>query len=401
MVVRPRKERPAEGYRIRPTLPAPWGRVGPWQTGFHNRRQAQQVDAWMRSQALERPALIDALVEHRFSLRDAWVAKLRGTLDELLAGITDPTLEDAVRSYRPVCGDERARQGLDQLLELADPGVRLSWLAGSNVSRLYAAARAAGQAPATVRRGLHRAVSELLLHHLGEQRRTEAMLDVQVPSGATSREVHVSREELRALLDHCEPAAFRDLVTLAILLAIDRAPLLRIRPRYVDLERGLLEVLDRKTSARTRTIELSTPALAILRRRAAGLLPDAPVFDLSASAVRNAWEAARDAAAGRPSRNVRRTGGVDDPVGEAAEERLSRDGVVTLPLLRFKDLRHLLPTAWNALGLPADDLPGVMGWARGSRMSEVYTTARIRGDRDHLDAVARFLGLEHVHLQAM
>lgn len=69
-------------------------------------------------------------------------------------------------------------------------------------------------------------------------------------------------------------------------------------------------------------------------------------------------------------------------------------------MLRFKDLRHLLPTAWNALGLPPEDLKPIMGWTAGSNMSERYTTARISGDRENLDRVAAFLGLDRLRLAA-
>lgn len=71
--------------------------------------------------------------------------------------------------------------------------------------------------------------------------------------------------------------------------------------------------------------------------------------------------------------------GAVDQGREQARRLLHEKGVVTLPVLRFKDLRHLLPTAWNALGLPAEDLPEIMGWAKGSGMAERYTTARIVG----------------------
>lgn len=117
--------------------------------------------------------------------------------------------------------------------------------------------------------------------------------------------------------------------------------------------------------------------------------------------MRHRWDAARDRAAGNQTRKKRERKSVADPIRARAEQLLQEKGVVTLPVLRFKDLRHLLPTAWNALGLPAGDLPEIMGWAKGSNMAERYTTARIVGERENMDRAVAFLGLDRLHLQAM
>jgi hypothetical protein len=85
-----------------------------------------------------------------------------------------------------------------------------------------------------------------------------------------------------------------------------------------------------------------------------------------------------------------------DPLGSEADALLRQQSIVTLPSLRFKDLRHLLPTVWNTLGLSPEDLKGIMGWAADSNMAVRYTTARIRGDRENLDRVVDFLGLGDV-----
>lgn len=412
-MVHKRQDRPKEGYRAWPTLPG-FGRVGPWQTGFTQRRQAEQVEAWLHQVALTQPEIIEALIRHDFTLRDAWVAKVRGGdhLDQLLLGRTDPPLAAAVERYRPLCADDRARDGLDQILEYAPDGARLSWLRESpdshgekpprHVSDIYRRAIADNRKPTSVQRSLHRAVRELLLHEFGEEGariRLQGLKVKQILSAKDTREVHVSGDELLTLLDACGPD-FRDMPLLAILLAVDRGPLARITPRFFNERKGTLEVLDQKTTARPRTIELSTPALAVLRRRCSAFESDERIFPWTPGQIRNMWEAARDTAAGRPTRHQRR-GGAADPVGEAADLRLQDDGIVTLPILRFKDLRHLLPTAWNALGLPSEDLDGIMGWAQGSPMRSRYTTARIEGDRKSLDRVAGYLGLDKVHLRAV
>lgn len=416
-----RKDRPNEGYRVRITLPAPFGRVGPWQTGFTSRRQGQQVEAWLRQMALERPELIDALKRRDFDLRTAWVAKLRSTperdvLGELLQGVTDPPLSAAATSLAEQVTDKRVRDGLNQLATLADAvekaraeaakrkapkagEVRVSWLLEpANVAGLYAAASAVGRSPNSVRRSIHRAVADLLAHQYGKARRNAVMVEVTKPGADDERKVRVTGEEIARVLAECD-VEFRELAALAMLLAVDRGPLLRITPRYFHEDAGTLEVLDTKTASRPRTIELSAPAWAILRRRCAGRKVDERIFAYTPDQVRHHWEAARDRAAGVPSRNKRERGTVH-PARAAADALLAEQRVVTLPVLRFKDLRHLLPTAWNALGFPEADLQEILGHAKGSKQTKRYITARVAGDRDRMDQVAAFLGLDRLHLKA-
>lgn len=404
-MVHKRKDRPNEGFRVWPTLPDPWGRVGPWQTGLTRRAQAEQVEAWLHEMARTRPEVVDALVAKTFSLETAWVAKLRGTLDALLAGVNDPLVVDAANDLRKSVQDERVLSGLKQIEKYVPHSTRLSALRGGVVEQMYRDAMADGRKPNSVRRSLHRATSELLRSKLGSKARDEAFIDVVVPEEDDTREVQISPEEMRKLITSFQPVFF-DVPIIAMLCAIDRGPILRIAPRFFDEERGLLRVLDRKTSKRPRTIELSSPAWAILRRRCAGKGIDEPAFDFTEDQIRHYWEAARDRAAGVPSRNAGHRGQTHDDerrlgARSTALTLLARQGIVTLPVLRFKDLRHMLPTAWNALGLPAEDLKPIMGWAKNSNMSERYTTARIEGDRKSLDAVAAYLGLERIHLHAM
>lgn len=410
------------GYRIRPTLPEPWGRVGPWATGFNSRRQADTVEAWLQEMALTRPEVVDALVEGRFKLRDAWVAKLRGTLDEMVLGLTDPPIATGVAEFLPNVKDDRVRHGLCELAELADQvereraeaqerrapksgSLRVSWLlVAKNVNALYAAALEDGRSANSVKRSVHRAVADLLAHQYGKVRRDEVMTEVEIPREEDERKVKVTSEDLGAVLRELDQDAL-DMAALAMLLAVDRGPLLRIAPRYFDVEAWTLEVLDTKTSKRPRTIKLSAPAWSILARRCAGRGLDERIFGYTEGQVRHLWEAARDRAAGRPTRNVRKYRGQlgdqsppPDPVGEAAERLLAEQRIVTLPVLRFKDLRHLLPTAWNALGFSTADLQEVMGHARGSKETSRYVTPA--GTREQMDKVAAYLGLDRLHLRA-
>jgi hypothetical protein len=182
-------------------------------------------------------------------------------------------------------------------------------------------------------------------------------------------------------------------VTLAMLPAVDRMPLLLITPRVFDAQRGLLEVRYAKTAKRPRTIELSTPALEILRRRCAGLGLDDPIFRYTKGQVRHRWQDVRDRAAGRPRRADPGGAGPGRSRGrraaQAAGHRHPTDAQVHGPPASAAQ-------AWNVLGLPPEDLKGIMGWAADSNMASRHTTARIRGDRDHLDRVAELLRLDTV-----
>lgn len=271
---------------------------------------------------------------------------------------------------------------------------RLSWLlTPANVSELYAVAEET-QSAGGVRRSLHRAVSELLAHNFGKARVRDLMLDVRKPEVSDERQVRVSGDELRRLLGilwEMEPL-FHDFVALAILLAVDRTPLTRIRPRFFNEEETTLEAFDTKTGHRHRTIVLSAPAVAILRRVCAGRGPDEVVFPWSEGAIRHRWETARDRAAGQASRNRRERG------AKRVLPNISPPGVVTLASLRFKDLRHLLPTAWNAMKLPLRELQEVLGHAPGSRMTDRYITPV--GAREHMDKVAEWLGIDGLYMKA-
>lgn len=142
---------------------------------------------------------------------------------------------------------------------------------------------------------------------------------------------------------------------------------------------------------------LENPAL--IQALVSGRTPDERIFEYTEGKVRHLWDAARDRAAGINSRNQRERGYVD-PIRAEADRLLREERIVTLPVLRFKDLRHLLPTAWNALGFSEADLQEIMGHAKGSKQTRRYITARISGDRERMDRVASYLGLDRLHMSA-
>jgi hypothetical protein len=366
-----------------------------------------KIEAYIKECAVFRPAVISGLLRGDFSLRELWIAKTESDefidrVGDLLRSASDPLLSEAAQIYCLIAHDSRVKEALRQLAGLADRvecrraeavhrprskegTVRLSWLLkAKNVTELYAVALET-RTGSSVRRSIHRAVTELLQHHFGKARVRDLMLDVRKPPIDDHREVHVTPDELRRVLSYLDPD-FRDFVTLAILLAVDRGPLTRIRPRFYDREAGTLDVLDTKSSYRRRKLLLSAPAAAILDRLTEGRSADEPVFAWTDGQLRYAWERARDRAAGEAIRGQLRR----DTARKLVKANASR--IVTLSQLRFKDLRHVLPTVWESLKLPRAELQMVMGHAKGSKMTDRYITTV--GDCKNMDAVAAFLALE-------
>lgn len=360
-----RKNRPKEGYRIEPVLPQPWGRVGPWQTGLHQMRQADAVESWLQEVARTRPELIDLIVTKRVRVMDAWVAKLRGTLDALIAGVNDPLLTEAIESYRPLCRDERARSGLDQLAEYAPVGVRLSWLAGSNIRTVYAKALESRK-PNSVRRSLYRAISELLTENLGTKGRETAMAGIRAPSAEDTRVVSRTGSEIQKVLEACQPDQFRFLCLAAIATAIDRGPLLSMTPRHIYEEQGMVGVPDRKNQNRPRLLRVSDIAFVAFRQASKGKELDERLWPWTRDQVRHYW---------------------DDAVGNAG-----------LSGFRFKDLRHLLPTLLAELGMDRRSIQAYLGHATGSKQTDRYITPT--GDVLLLNAAAERLGLGKAMVRA-
>lgn len=360
-----RKGRPNEGYRIEPVLPG-YGRVGPWQTGFRTKRQANQVEAWIKDVALARPEIIDALLRRDFTLRELWVAKLRGGVDAMMLNICDPSIEAAVRAYRPLCKDERTRTGLDQIVEYAPAGARVSWLQGKNLSEMYQRAVDAGRKPNSVRRSLHRAVSELLLHELKSEGRRRALDGVIVPGEDDTRVVQANVETVRKVLDNATPEAFRWMVVAAIASAIDRKPLLQLLPAHLDEATGEVSVPDRKTSKRPRLLRVSDVAMMAFRVAAKGKRANERLFPFTPWQVRYNWKVTCNEA-----------------------------GVTGL---RFKDLRHLLPTMMAAMGVDRREIQAYLGHQVGSKQTDRYITPT--GDVAILNEAAAALGLDRAIMRA-
>jgi hypothetical protein len=101
-------------------------------------------------------------------------------------------------------------------------------------------------APNAVRRSIHRSVADLLAHHFGRARRNDVMVDLAKPTSDT-REVRVTSKEIHEVLASCD-VEFRDFAALAMLLAVDRDPLLQITRRHFREDLGTLDILDTKSA---------------------------------------------------------------------------------------------------------------------------------------------------------
>jgi integrase len=308
------------------------------------------------------PRVIDALVSGEIRLMDAWVAHQRGTLEELLSGIGDPLVSEAVEAFRPHASDGRVESGLDQIVKFAPATARLSWLQSANVSGLYSEALKTRK-PNSVQRSLHRAVRELLTFHVGLEAVRIRMEGVRVPRERDTRDVRLTPAEIRTLLDSTPNDRFRWMVALAMLTTADRGPLLRLTTKHY--RNGSLEIVDTKAADRHRIVRLSAPAETILRLSCQGLEAGEKLFPWTIWQVRKLWDGTRDAA--------------------------------KLPGLRFKDLRHLLPGALAEIGVDRKEIQAILGHAPGSRMTDRYIAPA--GNVARLDEAAALLGLKDAHLR--
>lgn len=112
---------------------------------------------------------------------------------------------------------------------------------------------------------------------------------VEMLPGEGSREVFLTRAQVRALLDACPREESRDLIALAALTGMRRGEILRLSPE--DVVDGHVILPSRTKSGKPRFVPLPAQARAIVRRR----LP----WSITARMLRDDWEAAR-AAAGLP-----------------------------------------------------------------------------------------------------
>ena len=346
-------------YQVRPRIPA-YGRITALSTKTKDRNRAVAMESLLRDlPTMGFGDLVEAVIQREISLPRLYSAHLANSLPALREQRKDPPLSVVVESFRFLTRDDRVLQGLDQLLELAPQGTRLSWLADpKHITTICAQREAQGIKPNSVRRSLYRAISDLLAHEFGKARKTAILTDVIKPKEKDLRDVILTPDQIEAVLDRCDEE-FRLFVATALLTGVDRGPLLRLTVSYFDEARGRLHVPDTKTDARLRTIGLSPEAQSILRLAVRGKRPSDLVFSYrSPWQVRRRWDTVR-AAAG-------------------------------VPTLRFKDLRHVFAQAFIQGGGSLSDLRIILGHS-DPKTTMRYLHHQAVGDPDVLDRAAAVL----------
>lgn len=346
------------------TVPG-YDRVGPWSTGTTDAKRAESMEAMLRELPMRGHGEILRMIgRNGLSLADVYVAHIEGRLAEVRSMMKDPLLATAVQRRRVRTKDERILHGLHDLERLAPQGARVSWLADpKNISEALHTREREGLKRNSVRRSLYRACCEVLQDELGSAEKTRILSEVRFPTAKDERDAKLQPAEIASLLTAAENVdpRFGCMIGLAVTSGVDRAPLLKIRPRDFDEATGELHVRDTKTAARPRTLLLSVPAANYLRR---GILLSKPgadglVFPWTIHQVRNQWDAAREAAG--------------------------------LDWLRFKDLRSVFADAFVRAGGTLKDLQAVLGHSSG-KTSMRYTRVQPVEQRKAMEGAAAAMG---------
>lgn len=359
--------------------------IGPFRAGAvdvprMSTKQTSKATARAIEEALKNRAvtgyadLVQEVAGRDLDLMEFYTAHVRGAeaLEELRGRANDPPLAAVVEEYRAHVTDERVLSGLDQLVRLAPPTARLSFLRKpTNLPGLYAAAVAGkdreGQprAPNSVRRSLHRAIAEVLTFKFGRGQMLAVMAEVKKPSARDERVVMLTLEEIRRALELSDPE-FRPVLGLAVTTGVDLAPLLRLTDADYDPEEGTLRVTDSKTAARPRTLllhgepVLENAAIWLESLRVWVREPNERLVPLTDRQIRGRWEAIRQAI-GRPE-------------------------------VRWKDLRGVFATYYLQAGGDPRTLQHVLGHATMS-MTLRYLRRLPVGSRRHVSEAARRVGL--------
>lgn len=378
----PFKRRGSPFWQVWPRISG-YGRVGPWSTGTRDRARALAIEAMLRELPFRGHGdVLKLLRAGEVTLREVYVHHLEGRLPEMVARAADPDVCDVVAAMLGQVTDERVRTGFRDLLELLPAGARLSYLREpKNVEDLLHARQAQGLRRNSVRRSMYRAISDLLDRELGAAEKSRVLSEVHFPTEKDERTVTLRPDQVARLMDAVIDPLFECFLGLAITTGIDRGPLLAIRPRHFDDEHGELVVVDGKTEARPRTLELPAPAAAYLRRAIMlrGVALDEIVFPWTIHQVRKHFEAAAERAGLRAPRGA---------------EEISPEAIG----LRFKDLRSVYAEAFVEAGGTLKDLQAWLGHADG-KTSLRYTRSQPVRLREAAERAAKVLGFGR-HLKA-
>jgi integrase len=216
----------------------------------------------------------------------------------------------------------------------------------------------------TVRRTLHRAVSDLLTRRYSRGRMLSVIADVATPGENDERTVWMSPEEIQQAIALAD-VTFAPVIGLAVTTGIDRGPMLLDYVRDYNEEMGLLNVRDSKTDERPRSLYLrGAPVLENaehwLRQLIAGRDPGEKLVRLSPRQLRDRWEPIREAI-GRKD-------------------------------IRWKDLRGGFATYYLLAGGQPRELQHILGHATMT-MTTRYLRRVPPGNVEQLRAAARQIGI--------
>ena len=339
-------------------------------------------------------ALLDSICQGSVTLPEFLTAHNQRSLDILLNMARDPFLSEAIDEYLVTEPGYATENGLRILREMAEREFgqrpRFSVLrSGKNITLLCARAKREGgrggkpMAHNSVIRSIFNSTSKLIGFHLGRAERDRIFADVAFSAEDDSRDVWLSPPQIAYLLEACE-AWFRPFVLTALATGMDRAPLMRLCVKDVQLIydkrsgtwRGTLFVRDKKTDGRSRSVAIADPVCLTLLPLLQGKREDDQVFDGPPEAKENLFRA-------RPlpitAYQVRYW------FGKARKK-------AGLAHVRFKDLRHSFATNALDAGLNVSELQAGLGHKR-KETSLIYTKRDVTFDHEAALRVAKQMGL--------
>ena len=337
-------------------------RVGPYSTGSTNKAYAQQVEAAIRELALTgQHEALDALKEGRIDLPALHAAKVSGRLHELLNGVTDPLLTDAVRDFLRAHDDPRHKRAMAQLLSIAPPAVKLSWISEpNNIMTVVRHYRETGLSGGTERREMS-GVRLLIREHFGKAVATEIWDQIKLRPDSRGRTRWLTRNEIAHLRDHA--GDWWIILGFAIATGLRQGEIFALQVKDIDFENGAVVVPAGKTARARRRVPLGGESLGALRAWVVEEeLGEADLLfgSITTHMLRKAWEKIRSAA------------GQDD--------------------VRFHDLRHTYAVHCAKAGMPLGELQQRLGHA-SITMTMRYAVYQPPMSSTHYDRALSDMGL--------
>ena len=395
-------------YQVRRKNLPGFGDTGVLSSKVRNKRVADRMERTLEEvaeRALVEPsyrAIVEAVLEKRLDLPALQRHHAAGDLDALRASLTDPPLAEAAAAFAEAERVEgMARLGLDQVLAMAPPRARLSYLRDPRTIVELCRRSEAGEPRGddgdlgprrkknSVRRTVLRALSMLLRHELGRAERDRLFAEVRYSAEDDTREVLLQPAEIRRLLDACDEVGdpeLRTFVRLSLVTSADRgvllagnrgkrapAPGLRVRqvrvyaegPAGDEVYTGEVFLADTKTASRPRTVPvtdaLCRELLALcVRPDGTPKGADEPVFEMAYRQLHARWDRARKHA------------GLDH--------------------VRVKDLRAQSAIYGERAGVPLTVMARAMGHA-DEAMTRRYQQHQAALTGDQVRAIEREMGL--------